>query len=442
MANILNSALTGDADFAGAIFGGANNEPAPEIQPNETPAPETQEQPAVETPKEETLKEEKKAPVKAEPKAEKKPKATKEEVEKKVADVTKEVSSKDTNEQKSEDLNEDLPFNPHFADKSVADKPEGDDSEKGIQSWKEIKTELKKIKEQRDEAFAKLKVAEQEGAKISSTEIESFKKEIEEYKSQIAFLNQELKAAGFERSPEYVENIKKPLSVIEENLREIAEANDTDFSKLWRAIKEPNARKRAEALDDITNDFKRMEQLEIVRMADKFHDLAQYHERFQKEAETLIEAERARKAQEEQQFIENDLRLQKTFAMKAWTNLEDRYEFLREMEGQDDWNNHIRSARQAAAETNLDRLSREDRSSILAKAAAVPFLESAVNHYKNQLQATLESKNSKIAELEEQVKSLVGATPSLGNTSDNSDNEPEEDDKSLTNFGASILGRR
>ena len=43
-------------------------------------------------------------------------------------------------------------------------------------------------------------------------------------------------------------------------------------------------------------DFKRMEQLSIVKMADKYHELAQHHERFQKEAETLAEAEAARKA--------------------------------------------------------------------------------------------------------------------------------------------------
>jgi hypothetical protein len=185
-----------------------------------------------------------------------------------------------------------------------------------------------------------------------------------------------------------------------------------------------------------------MEQLEISKMADKYHDLAAYHERYQQDSDKLIEAERARKAQEEQQFIENDLRLQKTFAMKAWTGLEDKYDFLREVNGQDEWNGYIRSAKQSAAETNLDRLSPEDRSSILAKAAVIPFLESAVNHYKTQLKSVVESKDSKISELEEQVKSLVGATPSLGGSSDNTKDDSVEDDKSLTNFGASILGRR
>jgi hypothetical protein len=440
MADILNSALTGDADFASTIFNAPASDPAPE-QPNEAPAPETQQEepkPAAET---ETPKEEKKVPAKEKPKS----KSTKEEAEKAVSDITAKASSKDTKEQseaKSEDASEDLPLNPHFADKPVADKPEGDDSEKGIQSWKDIKSELKKIREQRDEAVAKLKITEEEGLKVSQGEVESFKKEIEEYKSQLAVLNQELKAANFERSPEYVERIKKPLNGLQADVQAIAESNGTDYGRLWRALTETDVSKRNNALEDLTADFKRMEQMSIIKIADKYHELADYHNRFQQEAESLIEAERARKAQEEQQFIENDFRLQKTFATKSWTGLEDRYEFLREIEGQDDWNNHIRSARQAAAETNLDRLTVEDRSSILAKAAVVPFLESAVNHYKNQLKVTLEAKDSKISELEEQVKSLVGATPSLGSASEKSDSDGDEDDKSLTNFGASILGRR
>jgi outer membrane biosynthesis protein TonB len=160
MADILNSALTGDADFAGTIFGGKNQEPV-EPTPSETPAPETQQEepkPAAETPKEETPKAEKKAPVKAESKA----KATKEEVEKKVADITKEASSEKTTEKSNENTSDDdLPLNPHFSDKPVSNKPEGDDSEKGISSWKEIKGEMKKAREERDRLKAELEATKE-----------------------------------------------------------------------------------------------------------------------------------------------------------------------------------------------------------------------------------------------------------------------------------------
>jgi hypothetical protein len=438
MADILNSALTGDADFAGTIFGGKNQEPV-EPTPNETPAPETQQEepkPAAEGPKEEAPKAEKKAPVKAEPKA----KATKEEVEKKVADITKEVSSENTTEKSNENTSdEDLPLNPHFADKPISDKPEGDDSEKGVSSWKEIKSEMKKAREERDRLKAELDATKEKVGKYEGETVKTLQEELESYKTRLAELGRELKAANFERSPEYIETIKKPLSGLQGDLKAIAEANDADFSKLWQAISEPDARKRIDSLEDLTSDFKRMEQLSIVKMADKYHELAQYHERFQNEAESLAEAENARKAQSEQEFIENDQRLQKAFTAKTWTNLEDRYNFLQEIDGQDEWNGSIRSAKKNASETNLDRLSVEDRSAILARAAVVPFLESAINHYSAQLQKVSESKDAEIKELKTQLEGLVGATPSLGKATETDASEEDEDVDSLMNFGKSIF---
>jgi hypothetical protein len=438
MADILNSALTGDADFAGTIFGGKNQEPV-EPTPNETPAPETQQEepkPAAEAPKEEAPKAEKKAPVKAESKA----KATKEEVEKKVADITKEASSGNTTEKSNENTSDDdLPLNPHFSDKPISDKPEGDDSEKGVSSWKEIKSEMKKAREERDRLKAELDATKEKVGKYEGETVKTLQEELESYKTRMAELNRELKAANFERSPEYIETIKKPLSGLQGDLKAIAEANDADFSKLWQAISEPDARKRIDSLEDLTSDFKRMEQLSIVKMADKYHELAQYHERFQSEAESLAEAEAARKAQSEQEFIENDQRLQKAFTAKTWTNLEDRYNFLQEIDGQDEWNGSIRSAKKNAAETNLDRLSVEDRSAILARAAVVPFLESAINHYSAQLQKVSESKDAEIKELKTQLEGLVGATPSLGKATETDASEEDEDVDSLMNFGKSIF---
>jgi DNA repair exonuclease SbcCD ATPase subunit len=438
MADILNSALTGDADFAGTIFGGKNQEPVEPI-PSETPAPETQQEdpkPAAETPKEEAPKAEKKAPVKAETKS----KTTKEEVEKKVADITKEVSSENTTEKSNENTSDDdLPLNPHFSDKPVSDKPEGDDSEKGVSSWKEIKSEMKKAREERDRLKAELDATKEKVGKYEGETVKTLQEELEGYKTRLAELGRELKTANFERSPEYVEAIKKPLSGLQGDLKAIAEANDADFSKLWQAITEPDARKRIDSLEDLTSDFKRMEQLSIVKMADKYHELAQYHERFQSEAESLAEAENARKAQSEQEFIENDQRLQKAFTAKTWTNLEDRYNFLQEIDGQDEWNGSIRSAKKNAAETNLDRLSVEDRSAILARAAVVPFLESAINHYSAQLQKVSESKDAEIKELKTQLEGLVGATPSLGKATEADTSEEDEDVDSLMNFGKSIF---
>lgn len=438
MADILNSALTGDADFASSVFGKGS-------EPTEAPINETKEvaQEEIATVKEEVKPEAevKKPEPKVEPKTEKKAKATKEEAAKVVEKLTETSSTKEESK-KVESSEDDLPVNPHFQDKVVADKPEGDDSEKGVSSWKEIKSEMKKAREERDRLKAELEATKEKVGKYEGETVKSLQEELEAYKTRMAELNRELKTANFERSPEYVEQIKKPLAGLQGDLKAIAEANDADFSKLWQALTEPDVRKRTDSLEDLTMDFKRMEQLAIVKMADRYHELAQYHHRFQSEAESLAEADAARKAQAEQEFIENDLRLQKAFTAKTWTNLEDRYSFLQEVDGQDEWNSHIRSAKKAASETNLDRLSVEDRSAILARAAVVPFLESAISHYSAQLEKTSAQKDAKIKELQEQLEGLVGATPSLGKATDiDSSSDDDEDPDSLMNFGRSILGR-
>jgi hypothetical protein len=301
---------------------------------------------------------------------------------------------------------------------------------------------MKKAREERDRLKAELEATKEKVGKYEGETVKTLQEELEGYKTRMAELNRELKTANFERSPEYIEAIKRPLAGLQGDLKAIAEANDADFSKLWQALTEPDMRKRTDSLEDLTGDFKRMEQMSIVKMADKYHELAQYHERFQKEAESLSEAESARKAQSEQEFIENDLRLQKAFTAKTWTNLEDRYDFLREIDGNDEWNGQIRGAKKIAAETNLDRLSVEDRSAILARAAVVPFLESAVSHYTSKLKKISEGKDGEIKELKAQLEGLVGATPSLGKATDTDSDGDDEDPDSLMNFGKSILGRR
>lgn len=433
MADILNSALTGDADFAGAVFGG---KPEPvEAPTNEAPSQETTQEAPVkeEVPKAETPK--------PEPKTEKKTKATKEEAAKAVEEITKKSVEEKVEVKAESSSDEDLPINPHFQDKPISDKPEGDDSEKGVSSWKEIKTEMKKAREERDRLKAELEATKEQVGKYEGETVKSLQDELESYKTRMAELNRELKTANFERSPEYIEQIKKPVAGLQGDLRAIAEANDADFSKLWQAITEPDVRKRTDSLEDLTGDFKRMEQMSIIKMADKYHELAQFHERFQREAETLSEAENARKAQAEQEFIDNDLRLQKAFTAKTWTNLEDRYNFLQEVDGQDEWNGHIRNAKKAASETNLDRLSVEDRSAILARAAVVPFLESAISHYSAQLEKTVAQKDAKIKELQAQVEGFVGATPSLGGSVEAETEDDDDDSDSLTNFGKMLLRR-
>jgi uncharacterized protein YdcH (DUF465 family) len=392
---ILSSAISGDTDFGAFVTG------APATDPEKQPDP----------PKQEPVQD----PAKADPPKEAVKEPVKEPEPKKEAPVSKEpVKETEKPETDLAEKDSDIPVNPHFSDKPIADKPAGDDSEKGIAAWKDAKAEIKRLREQRDQFDAELKVAKESASTASTAEVEAIKQQLEEYKTKNVELERSLKAADVERTPEFVNNIKKPLQSLEADVRSIAEANDADFAKIWQAITEPDVRKRSDTLEELIGDFKRMDQLTLVKAADKYADLNSHKERFMKESESLIEQERARNAERDHEFIENDLRLQKTFTTKVWTGLEDRYDFLRPIDGQPEWNAQIEKARKSASETNLDRLSVEDRSAILARSAVVPFLESAVRHYTEQAKTIAETRDAKIAELQSQLDSLVGATPGLG----------------------------
>jgi uncharacterized protein YdcH (DUF465 family) len=392
---ILSSAISGDTDFGAFVTAPAATEP------------ETTQEPAKQEPVQETAKVD---PPKETPKE-----PAKESEPKKETPVVKEpVKEAEKTEPDLTEKDSDIPVNPHFSDKPIADKPEGDETEKGISAWKDAKAEIKRLREQRDQLAAEAKVAKENATQTSTAEVEAIKQQLEEYKTKAIELERSLKAADVERTPEYVNNIKKPIDSLQADVRSIAAANDADFGKLWQAITEPDVRKRSDTLEELIGDFKRMDQLALVKAADKYSDLNSYKERFTKESESLLEQERARQAERDQEFIENDLRLQKTFTTKVWTGLEDRYDFLRPIEGQTEWNAQIEKARKAASETNLDRLSVEDRSAILARAAVVPFLESAVRHYTEQTKTIAQTRDAKIAELQSQLDALVGATPGLG----------------------------
>ena len=394
------------------------------------PAPEAvQEEPAKEVPaKEEPAKE---TPAKEEPAKEVPSKEPAKETVKPKEEPAKEVPAKD-----------DLPANPHFDVKPFADKPDGDQSAKAIKSWAEARAENKRLATALAEKEAALKTVSEETLKTVSGESAQLKADLEKRNLELVELQRELKAANFERTPEYIAKVKKPLGDIQQAVKDIAASNEASGEKLWEAITEPDAKKRAALLDDITEGFRRSEQFELINMAKSYQDINAFKERFAGEAESILESERARQAAKDQEFIENDRNLQRVFAQKTWTGLEDRHEFLREVDGQKDWNESLNAAKRAIVETNLDKLDVETRTSILTKAAVVPFLESAIRHFKGQLASVTESKDAKIAEMQAQLDGLVKATPGIGGgTKADLEEKIATDHRGLSNTGARILGR-
>jgi len=333
-----------------------------------------------------------------------------------------------------------LPINPHFEDKAVANKPEGDDTEKGITAWKDFKAELKKAREERDIITERLKSAEEQASKVNEQEVIILKEQLEEIKLRNTEVERELKAARFERTPEYTSRVTRPINDMRSDIDSIAESAEIDGAKLWQAVTEPDIRKRKEALNVLLGSMNETDKIEVVQIAKRYKDVSEFREEFAKDAEKILESERAKSVQREHKFIEEQRQAQKLFARRAWSELEEKHPFLKEVEGNQQWNAAVKRAKETISQADLDTMDTEKRTSILAKAATVPFLESAIKHYRSQLSTIIGTKDAKIAEMKKQLEAFSSADPNASKGSDDKYlGKDDKDDDLSTNLGKSIL---
>jgi hypothetical protein len=431
--------LAGDGNLGAAILGDlAEMQAEP---PKEKQQPEPPKQKAA--PKEDTQSDktsDKKAEENAETKATTSKEAKADSDKTTATTAPKETAKTETTDESAED--DALPNNPHFEDKDVADKPEGDDSEKGIRTWKEVKAELRKAREDRDAIALKLQAAEEAASKVSEQEVVALKEQFEELRLRNTEVERELKAARFEKTPEYTSRVTKPIESMQSDINTIAEEAEIDAGKLWRAVTEPDIKKRKEAFNQLFAGMNEADKIEVVQIAKRYQDVAKFKDEFSKDAEKILEAERAKVAEREQKFGEEQRRAQQLFAKRTWEELQEKHPFLREVDGHEEWNTAVRKARQAVATVDLDGMETEKRTSILAKAAAVPFMERAIAHYKEQLTKVGQAKDARISELEKQLAAFQEASPKIGGSTEERRTVSDDDDdiaKNPSNLGRSIL---
>ena len=424
MAENFNKLFGGDADVASAFL----NTPSATEDQALPPDPVKEPEKPVEPPKEETKVETPKEPQKpAEPK-----------VEPPKAEHVKEPAK----EPVATESDDDIPANPHFDDKPVAEKPEGVDDEKAIKSFQGVKAELKATREARDALKAKVEELEAKREEIETNQLGALKTELDELRTRNAEIERELKAANFKRTPEYLSKVVKPVDEMKGEAKAIAESNSISHEKLWAAIAEPDTKKRADALEELMDGMRSVEKIEVVEMAKRYKAIQDYAQDFEKDAEKILQSEKDKEAQRQQEFIEQERRMQKVYAKQKWQDIEEKYPFLKPVTGADKWNAAIAKAKESLSDLDIDTLDTEKRTDIIARAQIVPFLESAIRNFEKRVATISETKDAKIAELEKQLEAYQAASPNLGReASDTASDDDKEDNGSLSSFSKRIEGR-
>lgn len=265
-------------------------------------------------------------------------------------------------------------------------------SESAGAKFKELKSELKTYK---------TKVAELEKAVEESKTTASNNEEVEQLRSRLAEVEQEIAVSRVEATPEYQRAVLEPTQAILDTAASMAERYKINTSKLVNALREESQSEGSDALTELAADFSERDRVRLYRMADDLADVARRR--------TYLKDNAAQALQEMQQEAAAYEKEQETAAMrqmseavdKTWDDLFSKKEFITSLD-----TGTLDKVKKFAKETDYFAAPPEERAYAVYSGLLLP-----------QVVTKLEAAQSRVAELEKAVAKYKKASPKVsGNT--------------------------
>jgi len=282
---------------------------------------------------------------------------------------------------------------------------------KAQETWKSLKTSQKQAAAERDAIkteFEALKKQVEESSK-NAPELEALKRERDDLRKQLQDYEGEMAVYRVESTKRYKDAIAAPLAAVQSTVDDLAKRYEVSPDTLMRALQQPDAAKRADELEDITSDFKRVDQLEIVQAAKEYHRLQKEAAAMREDAgKRLEEITREEDAQNEQMAAQTIHDYRNSVAEEAG-KLQQHIPYIRFVDGQDKWNEHVKQIVRNVESTNVNELPVEDVAKARLAEAFLPEILSVAKHYETQNKALHERADKAEKQLAAYVKSAPGA---------------------------------
>jgi hypothetical protein len=284
---------------------------------------------------------------------------------------------------------------------------------KALETWKTIKTELKQIREERDaerQEKAALKKQLEEAGK-SGPELDSLKKDRDSLRQQLQEYEGEMAVHRVESTKRYKETIGAPMAAVQSTVDDLAKRYEVPADSLMRALQQPDAGKRAEELEEIMSDFKRVDQMELVQAAKDYHRLQKDATAMRADAsKRLEELTREETAQNEQQSAQT-IKDYRGAVSAEWDQLQQHIPYIRKFEGNDQWNAHLDDIMREVESVNVNELPVEDVAKARISQAVLPEILNVAKHFEAQAGA----EKARADKAEKQLAAYIKNAPGAGN---------------------------
>lgn len=220
-----------------------------------------------------------------------------------------------------------------------------------------LTTELNQIKEKLKEFEGKMPMDKEEFGRMNS---------------ERETLIQDLRLVKLEATPEYKAAISKPMEQIDGEIRRLSAKYSVNEHQIRRAMTEADPDRQSEQLGQITETFNDRDKLNLFKIADASLEIAHKKNILLKDVQqalSYIETKNSAEAQARQEAT----RTEWTHSLgKAWDAVGEALYLARPMDGNEQWNNSLKEAKELVSKTDLQALTPVDRAKVMVQAALLP----------------------------------------------------------------------
>lgn len=268
---------------------------------------------------------------------------------------------------------------------------------------KDLAAEVSKKDQELAALRADLETAKKAPA-AAPADLEAVRKEADDAKKLNAQYEAELYKVKVEATQEFQSTIEQPMKALKERVQTIAaKIEGTSANQIFAALDETDQAKQDQLLAEIAGSLPQRDQWRLYQALEDYQGLAARKATVKDNARAAFELIQSKQQTEVEQLRTEVATQYSTGKEKELANIHEHMPFLKQVDGNDDWNKFIAGFEQHAKAIKLGELTPEGQAAIAVRGAYFPALVETLNGYIGLIQG-----------LQAKVAKYEGATPAVG----------------------------
>jgi|GEM_PF-3723081 len=228
-------------------------------------------------------------------------------------------------------------------------------------------------------ARADTEAARKEAAEAANSQVDA--QELTELREQHEVAMNELRIARVEATPEYEAAVTTPLRSLGQTVQGLAKKLHPDDASeatsaarvIFKALAEADESKRGDLLSDVTADFNDYDRSRIYRLGEEYQQITETRGSIRADSKGAWERLEKEKSTQETAARESSEKAMTAALDDLGEKLGKNIPFMKEIEGNEDWNKDIKGLHEFVREVQIENLPPANKAEVLYRAGMAPI---------------------------------------------------------------------